>query len=83
MKQDSSCRALPDKTLSAKGESNKGITNSKDRLIVLLACSATGEKLKALVNGKAENPRHFKNVNLEHLPVTWEFNRRRDEWKVI
>ena len=42
-------RTLPDKTLSAKGASCKGVKNSKERLTIMFACSATGEKLKPLV----------------------------------
>jgi hypothetical protein len=42
-------RTLPDKTLSAKGASCKGAKNSKERLTIMFACSATGEKLKPLV----------------------------------
>jgi hypothetical protein len=40
---------FPDKTLSAKGASCKGVKNSKERLTIMFACSATGEKLKPLV----------------------------------
>ena len=49
---------------------------AKERLTVMLACSQTGEKLKPLVIGKAENPRCFKNTDKSKLPVTWKFNRK-------
>jgi hypothetical protein len=39
--------------LSAKSASSKGVKNSKERLTIMFACSATGEKLKPLVLGKA------------------------------
>lgn len=69
-------RALPDKTLSAKGQSAKGVKNSKERLTIMFACSATGEKLKPLVIGKASKPRCFKNIKINKLPVTWRHNKK-------
>jgi len=42
----------------------------------VFACSATGEKLKPLVVGKAVKPRCFNNVNVSRLPVTWENNKK-------
>jgi hypothetical protein len=56
-------RALPDKTLCAKGQGSKGVKAAKDRVTVMLACSATGEKLPPLVIGKPKNPRYFKSIN--------------------
>lgn len=46
-------RALPSKSLVMAGEKCKDRKISKERLLVLLACSATGEKMKPLVIGKA------------------------------
>ncbi|XP_041377364.1 tigger transposable element-derived protein 6-like [Gigantopelta aegis] len=69
-------RALPDKTLSYKSQAAKGGKISKERLTVLLCCSSMGEKLKPLVIGKAQNPRCFKNINKDTLPVTWTANRK-------
>ena len=43
-------RAMPTVT---KGDSCNGGKNAKDRITVLLAASATGEKLKPLVIGKS------------------------------
>ena len=37
-------RALPDKTLAQRTQNVKGGKQSKERLTVLLCCSATGEK---------------------------------------
>jgi hypothetical protein len=45
-------RGLPTKTLAKKGEEAKGGKLAKERLTVLLACSAVGEKLKPLVIGE-------------------------------
>ncbi|XP_031549387.1 tigger transposable element-derived protein 6-like [Actinia tenebrosa] len=63
-------RALPNKSLSAKGENTKGTKASKEK-VTMFACSATGEKLKPLVIGKSRKPRCFKNINTEQLPVTY------------
>lgn len=57
---------MPDKTLAQKKTNVKGGKHSKERLTVLLACSATGEKLKPLVIGKANNPRAFKGIDTTH-----------------
>lgn len=69
-------RALPDKSLSHKRDACKGGKLAKERLTVMLACSATGEKLKPMIIGKAHRPRCFKNVNVEKLPCTWRSNKR-------
>lgn len=69
-------RTLPDKTLSVKTAECKGGKLSKDRVTVLLCCSATGEKYKPLVIGKALNPRCFKNVKVAELPVSWKSNKK-------
>lgn len=67
-------KAPPSKSLVQKYKKAKGHKYSKERLTVLLAASATGEKLKPLVIGKSQKPRCFKNVRLESLPVTWRAN---------
>jgi hypothetical protein len=69
-------RALPDKTLCAKGQGSKGVKAAKDRVTVMLACSATGEKLPPLVIGKPKNPRYFKSINVAELPVQYEANQK-------
>jgi hypothetical protein len=57
-------RLLPRKTLSLKGDPCNGGKNSKERIMVLLACNADGtDKLPPLVIGKSEYPRYFKNVS--------------------
>ena len=69
-------RALPDRTLATKSSGHKGTKVSKDRITVMFACSATGEKLKPLVIGKAANPRCFKNVKKSNMKVTYVSNKR-------
>ena len=49
-------RVLPTKLMVTKGDSCKGGKNSKDRITVLLAASATGEKLRSLVIGHPKKP---------------------------
>jgi hypothetical protein len=67
-------KAPPQKSLVEKYKKAKGQKYSKERLTVLLATSATGEKLKPFVIGKSEKPRCFKNIRSENLPVTWRAN---------
>jgi len=43
---------MPNKTLAEKGDTVRGGKMAKERLTVLLCCSASGEKLKLLVIGK-------------------------------
>lgn len=69
-------KALPNKTLAPKGEACKGGKLAKERITVMLACSSTGEKLKPLVIGKAKQPRCFKNINIDNLPVLWQSNKK-------
>lgn len=67
-------RALPSKTYAIKGDPCKGTKSAKDRITVLLACSAAGEKLTPLVIGKSAKPRCFK--GREIMPVTYRHNRK-------
>ena len=69
-------RALPSRSMVIKGDPRKGIKTSKDRITVLLACSAAGEKLTPLVIGKAANPRCFRGVDKALIPVTYRSNRK-------
>lgn len=69
-------RGLPDHTLAQRGAQCKGGKQAKERLTVLLFCSATGEKFKLLVIGKSENPRAFKNIDKSKLPVIYAANRK-------
>ena len=69
-------RALPNRSLVIKGDPQKGIKISKERMTALLACSAAGEKLTPLVISKALNPRCFRGVDKGLLPVTDRANRK-------
>ena len=71
-------KQLPRGTLSEKGDSLKGGKLQKERLSILFCVSATGEKLKPLVIGKAACPRIFKTnkIILKNLPITWEHSRK-------
>ena len=70
-------RALPTKSMSVKGEEAKGGRKSKERITVLLACSAEGEKLRPFVIGHSANPRCFKGLaSLACLPVTYFSNKK-------
>ena len=68
-------RALPTRSMVAKGDSCKGGKMSKERITVLLCCSATGEKLTPLVIGRSQNPRCFRNQRAI-LPVSYDANRK-------
>jgi hypothetical protein len=60
-------RLPPNKTLSLKVDPCNGGKNSKERIMVLLACNADGtDKLPPLVIGKSENRCCFKNVRQLH-----------------
>lgn len=69
-------RALPDKTLTLKGERCAGGKMSKERLTILFCANMVGEKEKLLVIGKAARPRALKNVPLANLPATWTSNKK-------
>lgn len=69
-------RALPKQSMIIKGDSSKGVKTAKERITVLLACSATGEKLKPLVIGRAENPRCLKYVDKASMPVIYHWNKK-------
>lgn len=68
-------KALPDKTITFKGDPCVGGKRSKDRITVLLAANMTGtERLPLLIIGKAEKPRCFKSI--KKLPVDYRSNRK-------
>lgn len=69
-------RTLPDRSLVVKGATCSGGKQAKERVTVLLACSATGERLKPVVIGKAANPRCFKGYAKHNLPVTYYANKK-------
>ena len=69
-------RALPNRSMVLHDDPRKGIKTSKERITVLLACSAAGHKLKPLVIGNADNPRCFRGTDKASLPVTYRANRK-------
>lgn len=69
-------RALPDRTLTLKGEKCVGGKLSKERLTILLCANMIGDKERPLVIGKAARPRALKNVPLKNLPATWTSNKK-------
>jgi hypothetical protein len=70
-------RQMPRKCLIQKGDKSKGGKLIQGK-IVLFCRSATGEKLKPLVNGTAAHPPAFKEqwIDTTHLPVDWHLNRK-------
>ena len=68
--------ALPERSMVVRGDPRKGIKTSKERVTVLLACSAAGEKLKPLLIGKSVKPWCFKGIDKVALPVTYRANRK-------
>ena len=69
-------RALPDKTLSVKGQDCKGGKRSKERITVVMCCNMDGQFMKPLVLGKSAKPRCFRNLDNDTLPVTWKHNKK-------
>ena len=81
-------RLGPNKTLATKNDKAKGTKKNKERVTVLLCCNAIGtKKIKPLVIGKYQNPRCFKKINTQTLPVrytsnskTWMTMEKWNEW---
>lgn len=69
-------RALPKTSMVQKNDTRKGLKTVKERITVLLACSAMGEKLKPLVINRSETPRYLKNMDKKSLPVLYRWNRK-------
>ncbi|KAI6651873.1 Tigger transposable element-derived protein 4-like [Oopsacas minuta] len=66
-------KMTPDRTLSFRGDLCKGGKRSKERLTVLVAASALGERFPLLVIGKSKRPHCFRGVL--NLPVEYDANR--------
>ena len=66
-------RMLPAKTLTCRTENAaSGLKTQKDRVTVMACSNATEDhKLPLMFIGKAANPRCFKNVNKQALPVAY------------
>ena len=69
-------RALPTKSMVTKGNSCNGGKNSKDRITVLLAASAAGEKLRPLVIGKSKKSRCFYGFEIPTLGVDYDYSKK-------
>lgn len=70
-------RALPSRSMVVKGDEAKGGKKSKDRISVLLACSAAGEKLMPFVIGNSAKPRCFRGLGSTLcLPVMYAANKK-------
>lgn len=71
-------KRMPDRTYVSKTEkSAPGYKVSKERLTLLLGANATGDfKLKPLLIYLSENPRPFKRLNKNQLPVIWRSNKK-------
>ncbi|XP_062523895.1 jerky protein homolog-like [Corticium candelabrum] len=66
-------KLLPQKTLAGHFErSADGRKTQKDRVTISACSNASGSiKLPLVLIGKSKNPRCFKNVNRDHLPVSY------------
>ena len=64
------------RTLACTNDVVNGGKKSILRLTILFCVSMTGEKLKPLVIGKSNNPRCFKSIQKDKLPVTYRFNQK-------
>jgi hypothetical protein len=64
------------KTLFVKGDDCAGGKRSKERVTLALCASMTGEKIKPLLIGKSRQPRCFKKIKPETLPVTYRYNKK-------
>lgn len=64
-------KCTPKRSLVFRGERAAGTKKSKERLTLLLCCSATGEKLAPIIIGKSKNPRCFAR---KKLPITYKSN---------
>ena len=63
------------RTMVAQGEEARGGKRAKERITVLIACSASGEKLQPLVIGKSVNLHCFKGAP-QCLSVTYYANKK-------
>jgi hypothetical protein len=64
-------RALPYSTLSHAKQLCKGGKQGKDRITVVLMCSALGEKLPPWIINKSKNPRAFCGQDMSKLKVKY------------
>ncbi|XP_013778866.1 tigger transposable element-derived protein 6-like [Limulus polyphemus] len=69
-------RALPTRSQVIRSDKCHRGKNSKERITVLLGCSAMGKKHTPLVISRAANPRCFRGNSTSSLPVTYQANKR-------
>jgi len=62
---------LLDSTLNHVKQSCKGGKQRKDRITVVLTCSALGEKLPPWIVGKSKNPKAFRGQDMSKLKVKY------------
>ena len=68
---------MPTRSLVVKGDECRGGKKSKDRISVLLVCSAVGEKLTPFVIGHSARPQSFQGLTSTMcLPVMYAHNKR-------
>ena len=69
-------RTLPTKSMCVKVDIADGGNKAKDRISVLLACSAAGENLTPFVTGRSANPRGFQGLARSACPVSYSSNKK-------
>ena len=65
-------RLLPERTIERNHVAAAAKKFSKDRVTLLLCCSATGEKFPPLVMGKYESPRCLRGIDHKKLPCSYK-----------
>lgn len=68
--------ALPDNTLTIRGEDCRGGRHSSERITVLLCANMEGEFVPPLVIGKSSQYQCFGNISDHALPVKWVSNEK-------
>ena len=70
-------KKMPDRSyIHQEAKTMPGFKAHKDRLTLLLGGNIAGFKLKPFLIYRSENPRAFKNVNKNNLPVYFRSNRK-------
>ncbi|KAJ8892938.1 hypothetical protein PR048_005519 [Dryococelus australis] len=69
-------RAIPTRTLAECKEKCVGGKKSKERINVFFCWNMVGDLEKPFVVGKAANPRSFKGLDRDSLPVQWKSNKK-------
>ena len=65
-------KLMPDRTLASFEKSADGRKTQKERVTINACANASGSiKLPLLLVGKSKNPRCFRNISREQLPVTY------------